>query len=158
MLRSVSWQLVTDFSGQHVRPARVKMYRKTSWPSMMEPGKVSGGFNLWVFYKRWWCFLKDYNNAHQQRNHGWVRSPNYVASVQGADIVFCYARPPASCLIAHETTTESRDVFLYFILSGFSWKSYCITFEQSTVEGHAKALPASTDNKFYVFMFLYRTT
>ena len=128
--------------------------KKTSWPSKMGPGKASESFNLWVLYKRWWCFLKVYNIAHQQRNHGWARSPNYVSSVQKADIVLCYARPPTGCLIAHGTT-ESCNVglCLYFILSGVSWKSYGSTFEQPTVAEHAKALPAATHNKFYVLFF-----
>jgi hypothetical protein len=55
------------------------------------------------------CFLKWYNTEHQDRNHGWARSPNYVASV------FCYASPATGRFISHKTEygVLKRMVVLY---------------------------------------------
>ena len=92
--------------------------------------------------------------AHQQRNHGWARSPNYVSRLEGGYRPL-FARPPTGRLIAHGTTTGSCNVCLYFILPGASWNSYSSTFEQSTVAEHAKALPAIIDKKIYVSFFFF---
>jgi hypothetical protein len=52
-------------------------------------------------------------------------------------------------ILIHTERLQSCSVCVDCILSGVSWNSCGTTFEQSTVAGHAKALSATTDNKFY---------